>query len=184
MVDLFPVNEREYKFAVDLYADKAINGITFNNYSSVEEFKRMVDQLPFQGLLTNTDESLYLAANKSFSTEQGGRDPSLGFAKNALLITGIIYRTIVKYSSCAIRFSDFFRLDGNPRNMVRTKEAALYAKQRGLVLTIIGVGAYISKDNMLAIASYPSCARVNMIPDFAPLAAEGEYVSITCYILI
>lgn len=87
-MDLFPINEQEYKFAVDLYADTAITGIAFNNYSSVEQFKQMVDQLPFEGLLTDTDQSLYLAANKSFSTAQGGRNVSLGFARNALLITG------------------------------------------------------------------------------------------------
>uniref|UniRef100_A0A914X9G8 VWFA domain-containing protein n=1 Tax=Plectus sambesii TaxID=2011161 RepID=A0A914X9G8_9BILA len=149
MVDMFPVNEQAYKFAVDLFADTAITGIAFNNYSSVDDFKRMVDRLPFEGLLTDTEQALYLAANESFSAAHGGRNTSLGFARNALLIT-----------------------DGNPRHMHQTKAAALYAKQKGLVLTIIGIGAYIDKKNMLEIASFPSCARVNMIPDFEPLATE------------
>ena len=89
VVGQFPIGPTAYKFAVDVFNDNAESLISFNAYQNISTLQRLIDVLPYVQGDTRTDLALINAVNHSFTPQSGVRDPSLGFPRVAILITGL-----------------------------------------------------------------------------------------------
>ena len=75
----------------------------------------------------------------------------------------------------------YFNSDGNSNSPERTAHEAKRAREQGIHLFAIGVGASVDRGELGDIASFPSANNVHQVGDYASLESIKEMLAIeTC----
>ena len=121
----FGIEAGQSQGAMVLYSNSASVKARFGEYSTLEEFKTAVDQLPYERGQTRIDKALALAASDIFP------DARPGVAKIALLITD-------GRQSAASDAKDL-------------KEASEPLRQAGVRVMALGIGSGVDRDELRLI---------------------------------
>lgn len=151
----FQIGRNRARFGVITFSNNARVNINLGEINAPFEFRKAVNQIPFEPGLTNTAAAIELARQQF---RQNGRQD----APHVLLVV----------------------TDGRSNDRDATLQAAANTRAHDIEIFMIGVGSNVDTDELNAVASDPDSKHVFLLGDFSfgsllkPLAKRicGKYL--------
>jgi len=143
ILDSFTIDTDKVRLGVTRFSTAVNTHVYFSDHNSKAALQQMIMDLPYDSRGTNTGAAIDHLRTVVFTTDKGMRQES---AKIAIIQT-----------------------DGRSNNKQLTLEAAPKLRDEGVTVFAIGVGSGIDENELIGIATSPTCRHVREIDDFDEL---------------